>query len=223
MPPSSVALSEDSPPPSLPTGVRAAPRITVVGMGSDDSLRRWRSAQPRRRRATRTPTRSSSASSRARAFRTTSRTARSAPCVDSGEARPGFRKLAHAHAAGRRWILIGLGARDELRRRARADRGRRGARPGARAGRAHALLGAAAQGPATQSPARSSRARCSRPTATGTSRASADDERPPETLIVSAHHDVAASVEAGRAGARGGEPRARPRQRARPTRSRPRR
>src|ERR687890_780394 len=32
--------------------------------------------------------------------------------VESGEARPGFRKLAVAHAAGRRWILIGLGERD---------------------------------------------------------------------------------------------------------------
>jgi leucyl aminopeptidase len=29
--------------------------------------------------------------------------------VESGEARSGFRKLTHTHAAGRRWILIGLG------------------------------------------------------------------------------------------------------------------
>ncbi len=34
--------------------------------------------------------------------------------VESGEARPGFRKLAVAHAAGKRWILIGLGERDEF-------------------------------------------------------------------------------------------------------------
>jgi leucyl aminopeptidase len=34
--------------------------------------------------------------------------------VDSGEARPGLRKVAVAHAAGRRWILAGLGRRDEL-------------------------------------------------------------------------------------------------------------
>jgi len=34
--------------------------------------------------------------------------------VESGEARPGFRKLAVAHAAGKRWILIGLGAREEF-------------------------------------------------------------------------------------------------------------
>jgi hypothetical protein len=32
MPPSSVALKEESPPPSFPTGVRAAPRITVLGI-----------------------------------------------------------------------------------------------------------------------------------------------------------------------------------------------
>ena len=34
--------------------------------------------------------------------------------VEAGEARSGFRKLAVAHAAGKRWILIGLGARDEF-------------------------------------------------------------------------------------------------------------
>jgi len=36
--------------------------------------------------------------------------------VESGEARSEFRKLTHAHAAGRRWILVGLGARDVRRR-----------------------------------------------------------------------------------------------------------
>jgi leucyl aminopeptidase len=34
--------------------------------------------------------------------------------VDSGEARPGFRKLAVAHAGGRRFILAGLGKRDDF-------------------------------------------------------------------------------------------------------------
>ena len=34
--------------------------------------------------------------------------------VDAGEARSGFKKLAVAHGEGRRWILVGLGARDEL-------------------------------------------------------------------------------------------------------------
>ena len=34
--------------------------------------------------------------------------------VDSGEARPALRKLAVAHAGGRRYILVGLGERDEF-------------------------------------------------------------------------------------------------------------
>src|SRR5918995_7284509 len=34
--------------------------------------------------------------------------------VDAGEARAKFRALTHARAAGRRWILIGLGARDDF-------------------------------------------------------------------------------------------------------------
>jgi len=34
--------------------------------------------------------------------------------VDSGEAKAGFRKLAVSHAAGRRWILVGLGDRDSF-------------------------------------------------------------------------------------------------------------
>ena len=37
MPPSSVAFSEESPPPSFPTGVRAALRITVLGMARNGS------------------------------------------------------------------------------------------------------------------------------------------------------------------------------------------
>src|SRR5215207_1412269 len=32
--------------------------------------------------------------------------------VESGEAKPGLRKLTHTHAAGRRWIRVGLGDRD---------------------------------------------------------------------------------------------------------------
>src|SRR5215213_9997549 len=32
--------------------------------------------------------------------------------LDSGEARRGFKKLALTHAAGKRWLLVGLGARD---------------------------------------------------------------------------------------------------------------
>src|SRR5437867_4453035 len=34
--------------------------------------------------------------------------------VDSGEARRGLRKVAVTHAGGKRWILVGLGKRDEF-------------------------------------------------------------------------------------------------------------
>src|SRR4051812_10756089 len=34
--------------------------------------------------------------------------------VDAGEAKPRFKHLAIAHAAGKRWILVGLGERDRL-------------------------------------------------------------------------------------------------------------
>src|SRR6188472_2393079 len=34
--------------------------------------------------------------------------------VDSGEARRALRRLAVTHAAGKRWILVGLGRRDEF-------------------------------------------------------------------------------------------------------------
>jgi leucyl aminopeptidase len=37
-----------------------------------------------------------------------------AALVASGEAKPGFRTLTHTHAGGRRWIVVGLGRRDEL-------------------------------------------------------------------------------------------------------------
>src|SRR3954469_2275709 len=34
--------------------------------------------------------------------------------LDAGEAKPAFKHVAVAHADGRRWLLIGLGARDEF-------------------------------------------------------------------------------------------------------------
>ncbi len=34
--------------------------------------------------------------------------------LDSGEARPRFEHLAHTHAEGKRWVLVGLGARDDF-------------------------------------------------------------------------------------------------------------
>ena len=120
--------------------------------------------------------------------------------VESGEARSAFRKLAHTHAAGRRWILIGLGARDDF------DAERAGSRPpprsAARASSAPARsAGSCRTRSATPSPARSSRARCWPPTATCEFKSEPGADRAPDALVVSAHHDVAAAVEAGRVGA----------------------
>jgi len=120
--------------------------------------------------------------------------------VESGEARSGFRKLAVAHAAGKRWILVGLGKRDDFdHERARIaaatalGRARElGARvlcwelphkvPDAVAGALveGTLLAAYRYTPFKSDPG---------------------DDRAPGELIVSAHHDVAATVEAARVGA----------------------
>src|SRR5215213_2747678 len=120
--------------------------------------------------------------------------------VESGEARAGFRKLAHAHAAGRRWILIGLGARDEFD----AERAR--------------IAAATALGRARELGARTLCWELPHKVPDGVAGALVEgtllaayrytefksepsDERGPEGLVVSAHHDVAAAVEAGRVGA----------------------
>jgi leucyl aminopeptidase len=120
--------------------------------------------------------------------------------VDSGEARSKFRSLTHAHAAGRRWILIGLGSRDEFD----AERARIAAATAL--GRARdlrtqvlcwelphkvpdAVAGALVEG--TVLAAYRFRDFKSEP----------GEDRAPEALVVSAHHDVAAAVDAGRAGA----------------------
>jgi leucyl aminopeptidase len=120
--------------------------------------------------------------------------------VQSGEARPGFRKLAHAHAAGRRWIMIGLGRRDDFD----AERARIAA--AVAYGRAcelgtrtlcwelphkvpDAVAGALVEGTLLAAYRYLEYKRAP------------EDERPPATLIVSAHHDVAAPVAAGRTGA----------------------
>ena len=95
-----------------------------------------------------------------------------AALLDAGEARTSFKHLALHHADGRRWLLVGLGARDALRRRARAGRRGRGPRPRPRARHAHAVLGAAPPRRPTTWPPRWSRARSSPATAsTATARA----------------------------------------------------
>src|SRR5919108_3634836 len=120
--------------------------------------------------------------------------------VESGEARSEFRALTHAHAAGRRWILIGLGSRDEFD----AERARIAAATAL--GRARelgartlcwelphkvpdAVAGALVEG--TLLAAYRYAEFKSEP----------GEDRAPEALVVSAHHDVAAQVHAGRAGA----------------------
>src|ERR687894_253886 len=120
--------------------------------------------------------------------------------VDAGEARSKFRSLTHTHAAGRRWILIGLGARDDFD----AERARIAAATAL--GRARelrtrvlcwelphkvpdAVAGALVEG--TLLAAYRYTAFKSEP----------GQDRGPEALVVSAHHDVAAAVDAGRVGA----------------------
>jgi leucyl aminopeptidase len=120
--------------------------------------------------------------------------------VESGEARSDFRSLTHAHAAGRRWILIGLGARDGFD----AERARIAA--AAALGRAReldtrtlcwelphkvpdAVAGALVEGTLLASYRYTE------------FKSDPGEDRAPGALVVSAHHDVAAAVEAGRAGA----------------------
>src|SRR5918997_294087 len=120
--------------------------------------------------------------------------------VESGEARSTFRALTHAHAAGRRWILIGCGSRDEFDgERARvvaAGAQRRAQELGARVlcwelphKVPDAVAGALVEG--TLLAAYRYTAFKSEP----------GQDRGPEALVVSAHHDVAAAVDAGRVGA----------------------
>jgi leucyl aminopeptidase len=119
--------------------------------------------------------------------------------VESGEARSELRALTHAHAAGRRWILAGLGARDEFD----AERARvvaaavlvRARELGARTlcwelphKVPDAVAGALVEG--TLLAAYRYTAFKSEP----------GEDRAPDTLVVSAHHDVSRLVELARAG-----------------------
>jgi leucyl aminopeptidase len=119
--------------------------------------------------------------------------------VESGEARSEFRALTHAHAAGRRWILIGLGARDEF------DPERARVAAAVALGRARELgartlcwelphkVGDAVPGALVEGTLLAAY----RYTAF---KSDPGEDRAPAELVVSAHHDVAASVELGRAG-----------------------
>ena len=120
--------------------------------------------------------------------------------LDSGEARPRFRHLAHTHAGGRRWILAGLGARDAF------DPERARIAAAVALGRAREMdarvlcwelphhvtdehAGALIEGTLLAAYAYSTW-KSEPPDATG-----------PEELVVSAHHDVGAAADAARVGA----------------------
>ena len=122
--------------------------------------------------------------------------------VDSGEAKPAFRKLALTHAEGRRWIVAGLGKRDEF------DPERARVVAGGVLARARDL---GAKSLCWELPHHVSDAHASafvEGSVMGGYRftmwkSKADDDDngdspEPSELIVSAHHDVAAPVEAGR-------------------------
>ena len=129
--------------------------------------------------------------------------------VESGEAKARFRHLAHTHAAGRRWILVGLGRARRLDPERARDRRGGGARPRPRARRAVAVLGAAAQ--RLRPPRRRARGGHAAGGATPTRRGRREGptRRRPDALVVSAHHDVA------RGGGRRRAPAPRPPTRAR--------
>jgi leucyl aminopeptidase len=120
--------------------------------------------------------------------------------VESGEARSELRALTHTHAAGRRWILIGLGARDDFD----AERAR--------------IAAATALARARELGARTLCWELPHKVPDGVAGALVEgtllaayrytdyksepgEDRAPGALVVSAHHDVSAAVEAGRAGA----------------------
>ena len=103
---------------------------------------RWTSPRPLRAAPRAAPTRSRSGSSRARDARRT-RPRRSRELLASGEARRSFRALAVTHAAGVRWLTVGLGSARRARRpsapasppRWRAERARELSARGRSAGR----------------------------------------------------------------------------------------
>jgi leucyl aminopeptidase len=121
--------------------------------------------------------------------------------VESGEAKPGFRKLALTHSDGRRWLIAGLGKRDEF------DPERARVVAGAVLARARDL---GAESLCWELPHHVSDAHAAafvEGSVMGAYRftmwkSEADDEEgggaEPSELIVSAHHDVAGPVATGR-------------------------
>src|SRR4051794_29781449 len=122
-PPSSVASSVESPPPSFPIGVRAVPRMTVLGIGGGSWVSREGVAESMVRahmRVTATtdaPVQTPADTVAIGVFadegvaHDTSGSELQA-LLERGEARPAFKHVAVAHADGKRWLLVGLGDRD---------------------------------------------------------------------------------------------------------------
>src|SRR3954447_24923253 len=112
---SSVASREDRAPPILPMGVRAVERITVSGMAGKGSVR----APVELTATTESPAQTDADTVVVGIFdgedvaHDTSGGELQA-LLDSGEAQRKFRKLALAHADGKRWIVVGLGKRGEF-------------------------------------------------------------------------------------------------------------
>jgi leucyl aminopeptidase len=117
--------------------------------------------------------------------------------LDSGEAKPSFKSLAHTHAEGKRWIVVGLGKRDDFdRERARVASALAAKRATELATRSlcwelphdvpDATAGALVEGTELAT-FRFDRYQTAPPD---------ENERPPqlEALTISAHHDVSAPV-----------------------------
>ena len=111
--------------------------------------------------------------------------------VDSGEARPGLRKVAVTHAGGRRYVLVGLGRRDDFD----AERARVAA--AAVAGRARELGTKALcwEVPHHVEPPGFVEGTLLAAYEYREHKSGDDDGRRIDELIVSAHHDIAAAVE----------------------------
>ena len=130
LPPRSVASSEARPPPSLPKGVRAAPRMTVLGIWSESPGRRVAEDSARldcpRMREVKVSARRGAPEDTAADTRVIGlfegESLAEAPLqalVELGEAKPGLKQVAVAHedapGGGQRRVLVaGLGKRDEL-------------------------------------------------------------------------------------------------------------
>ena len=119
--------------------------------------------------------------------------------LDAGEAKSSFKHLALAHAEGRRWLLVGLGSRDEFdaerARVAAATAFGRVRETGARVlcwELPHKVDDAVAAGLVEGTLLAAYRFDAYK------SKRDDDDAKDVEELIVSAHHDVAAPVETGR-------------------------